>query len=77
MVCSLHIHVAYGLWGEAMWEIKEILFRKWLNFSSGENQESQTDLDESEADDDEYVIDLPDGTKYKIPEMPPSRPHWG
>lgn len=60
-----------------MLDIRKILFSKWLKFSSDESREPQTDLDESEADNDEYVIDLPDGTKYKIPEMPPSRPHWG
>lgn len=60
-----------------MLDIKEILFSRWLKFSSGESREPQADLDASEADNDEYVIDLPDGTKYKIPEMTPSRPHWG
>lgn len=70
-----HIHMAYKtLWRIDMSDLKSRL-KGLFKPASEENRKSQTDSDESEIDIDE--IDMPDGTKFKIPEMPPSRPHWG
>ena len=53
----------------------ESLWDRLFKQSHDKNWESQINLGGLEVDIDE--IDIPDGTKSKIPEMPLSRPHWG
>lgn len=66
--------MAYSICEEDIVNIKS-LWHKWFNQIPDKSRESQVNLGELDTDIDE--IEMPDGTKFKIPEMPPSRPHWG
>ena len=51
------------------------LWSRLFKRSSAKNRESQ--IVSAESDEEVFEIEMPDGTKFKIPEMTPSRPHWG
>ena len=46
-------------------------------FKRSPDKSREPQIGSAESDEEVYEIEMPDGTKFKIPEMTPSRPHWG
>ena len=46
-------------------------------FKHSPDKSRKPQIGSAESDEEVYEIEMPDGTKFKIPEMTPSRPHWG